>query len=171
MFVSPQETLKQIEIKKDMTVADLGSGSGGWTLPLAKIVTQGRVLAVDLQEEPLSALSGEAKAQGLRNVAFIVADIENIIPGVFNESCDLVLITNVLFQTDDKQAVLKEASRILKPSGELLVVDWKPEATFGPKGNKISVPELRLLAKNVGLSLEKELEAEVYHYALLFKKA
>ena len=170
MFVSPQEILNQIELKKDAKAADLGAGSGGWTLPLAKKLDKGRVLAVDLQEEPLSALAGEAKAQGLRNISFIVADVENAIPGIADESCDFVLATNLLFQLENPADFFNEVSRILKPAGQFLLVDWKPGTGVGPQGARVAKEQAQEMAQARGFKLKRELNAQAMHYGLLFEK-
>ena len=170
MFINPSETLKQVGLKKEMTAADFGCGGGGWTLPLAKILEDGFVYAVDILEEPLSALQGKGRSLGLNNIRVIVGDIEEGVPKIADESCDFALITNVLFQIEDRMAALKEMKRILKPGGQLLIVDWLPEAAVGPKEGKISAAEVKALAAKLHLQFEKDLPSELYHYALLFVK-
>lgn len=153
-----------------MTAADFGSGAGGWTIPLAKKLEEGRVFAVDIQEEPLSALESRAKIQGISNIRKIIANVEERIPGLTGFSCDLVLITDLLFQVDDKKGVFKEAKRILKPGGRILVVEWIPGVSLGPKEGAPSKEEVKEIAQKLGLLLEKEFKAGDYHYGLVFKK-
>ena len=153
-----------------MTAADFGSGSGGWAIPLAIKLEDGRVFAIDIQEEPLSALEGKAQLQGISNIRKIVANVETKILGVQDLSCDLVLVTDLLFQIEDKEAVFREAKRVLKRGGKVLVVEWNVEASLGPSEGKVSQEELKAIAKNLGLSLEKEFKAGDYHYGLVFSK-
>ena len=154
-----------------MTAADFGSGAGGWTIPLAKKLEEGRVFAIDIQEEPLSALESRAKIQGISNIKKIVANVEERILGLAGFSCDLVLITDLLFQVDDKKGVFEEAKRVLKPAGRILVVEWAPEASLGPAGdNRVSQKEVKEIAQKLGFLLEKEFKAGDYHYGLVFKK-
>lgn len=170
MFVNPAETLKQLNLTKEMTAIDVGAGSGGWTLPLAKILEDGFVLAVDILEEPLSALQGKARHAGLTNVRPVLGDIEQGLPQVANESCDFALVTNVLFQLEDRPAAFKEIARVLKPSGQLLVVDWLPEAGFGPKEGRLPASQVKALASQANFTFSQELPVELYHYGLLFTK-
>jgi len=65
VFVNPIQILDQIGLKSTMIAADFGSGSGGWAIPLAQKLEDGQVFAVDIQEEPLSALEGRVKLQGI----------------------------------------------------------------------------------------------------------
>ena len=87
-FVDPIKILNQVELKAEMMAADFGSGSGGWTIPLAKILEKGLVFAVDIQEEPLSALSGKAKLEHISNIKKIIANVEEKITGIPDLSCD-----------------------------------------------------------------------------------
>ena len=170
-FVNPTEVLNKIKLKSDMIAADFGCGSGGWVIPLAKKLEEGRIYAIDIQEEPLSALGSKLKIEGIQNVKKILSDIEiengSKVPAL---SCDLVLITNLLFQTEKKKQIFKEAARILKPRGKILVVDWKPESSLGPEQGRVSPEEVKALAEEFKLKLKKEFSAGDYHYGLVFEK-
>lgn len=169
-FINPSEIINQIKPKKAAIAADFGCGSGGWVIPLAKRLENGRVFAIDIQEEALSALEGKIKLHNLVNIKKILADVEKNIPEIKNSTCDLVLFTDLLFQLDNKEAVFKEASRILKPKGVLLVVDWDAGAVFGPKQGKVSPEQVKELANQNGFQPEDQFKAGGYHYALLFTK-
>jgi ubiquinone/menaquinone biosynthesis C-methylase UbiE len=168
-FLNPETVLKQLRLQKSMVAADFGSGSGGWVIPLAKKLEEGKVFAIDILEEPLSALSSKAKTEKLFNIQTIRSDIEKT-SKMISESCDLVLMTNLLFQIDDKKQILEEAKRVLKKSGMVLVVDWKADNVFGPKEGRVSSDEVKKFAEEVGLKFEKEFEAGPHHYGLVFIK-
>lgn len=168
-FLNPNEVLKNLELKKNMIACDFGCGAGGWVLPLAKKLEEGKIYAIDILAEPLSALQSKAKSEKLPNIEVIKADIEKGTPLTSN-SVDLVLMTNLLFQVDNKKQVLEEAKRILKPGGELLVVDWLEKAPLGPKEDRVSAKEVKEIAKELDFKLEKEFEAGLYHWGLIFKK-
>lgn len=172
MFVNPNNVLTKLGLRKDMQAADLGCGSGGWVLPLSRTLEDGFVFAVDIQEEPLSALEGKAKHEGLRNIRTITADLEKGTEKIPAGSCDLVILANILFQVEDRNAVFMAAIRILKSGGKLLVVDWKENSTVGPKQGKFPMQEVEVIAKNIGLKQAQNLEQEtgVYHYGLVFTK-
>ena len=170
-FINPEEVLDELDIEKQMLAADLGCGAGGWAIPLAKKLTRGRVYAFDIQEEMISALKSKAKLLRVFNIETILCDLEAR-EGVKlrDESMDIVLVTNILFQVENKEKILKEAARILKKEGQLLVVDWKKNSPFGPKGKRVSSKEVIKMAEQLGLKLKKEFEAGDYHYALIFTK-
>jgi len=172
MFVDPNNVLSKLGLRDFMKAADFGCGSGSWVLPLAKILEEGAVFAVDVQQEPLSALTGKAKHEGLQNITTIVADLEEKIPNIKDDSLDLVIIANTLFQVENKTAILSEAKRVLKKGGKLLIVDWKTEVSLGPKQGRISKVDTVALAQHEGFAPDRDLEQEtgIYHYGLVFAK-
>ena len=169
-FVNPKNILKQIGLRADMTAADFGSGSGGWAIPLAMLLKDGIVLAVDVQEGPLSALESKARLEGVSNIKKITGNVETKVLEIRESSCDIVLITDLLFQVDEKEEVFKEARRVLKPEGKVLVVEWSLDSLLGPKAGRVSEEEIKSISQRLGFKLEKEFTAGDYHFALLFKK-
>jgi ubiquinone/menaquinone biosynthesis C-methylase UbiE len=162
-----------------MIAADFGSGSGGWVLPLAKKLEEGKIYALDILEEPLSALKARAKLEKISNIEIIRADVEERTP-LSSNSTDLVLMTDLLFECEDKKIVLEEGKRVLKPGGFLLVVDWKKNASFGPEKGRVSPDEVKKIAEEIGLKMKKpsirakpgaeEFEVGIYHWGLMFTK-
>jgi ubiquinone/menaquinone biosynthesis C-methylase UbiE len=169
VFLNPAQTLKELTLVKDMTAVDLGCGSGGWVLPLAKILELGKVYAIDLLEAPLSALRSKAQAQKILNIETKLADIEKGI-NLPSASCDIVLMTNLLFQCEDKRGVLVEAQRILRKEGQILIVDWEKDAPLGPKEERASKEEIKQISQGLGLKTNKEFKASAYHYGLVLVK-
>jgi ubiquinone/menaquinone biosynthesis C-methylase UbiE len=167
-FLNPEKVLDQLELRKNMVAADFGSGSGGWVIPLAKILEKGKVFAIDILEEPLSALNGKAKLEKVFNIKTIRADIEKG-SGLLEEVCDLVLMTNLLFECEDKKKVLEEGKKVLKPGGKILVVDWIKDNPLTPEIEWLDFEEIKRMAEELNLKLEKEFEAGSYHYGLIFK--
>ena len=160
---------QQLQLKRNMTAADFGCGSGEWALALAKILDHGKVWAVDLLEEPLSAARSRTKIAGLQNIEFVKSDIEKLIPRLPENALDLVLMTNLLFQVGDIGAVFGEAKRVLKPGGKVMVIDWKESARVGP-AEKLPPEKVREVAGRAGFELIGEFDAGNFHYGLIFEK-
>ncbi len=170
-FLNPNEVLKQLKLRENMVAADFGSGSGGWVMPLAKILEEGKVYAIDILEEPLSALKSRANLGKFFNIEMVKSDVERVNGSkLMASTCDLVLMTNLLFECEDKKNVLEEGKRVLKEGGKILVVDWKIDAPKGPVEGRISAKDVKNMAKDLGLKLKKEFEAGAYHYGLIFGK-
>ncbi|KKU17410.1 MAG: Methylase involved in ubiquinone/menaquinone biosynthesis [Candidatus Azambacteria bacterium GW2011_GWE2_46_45] len=115
----------------------------------------------------------KAKSEGLFNVETIWANLEakggSKLP---DDSQDLVMIANVLFQSTMKSNILSEAKRILSPAGKLAVIDWRPDAKgVGPEeGYRLSPQECVKIASELGFKLDKEFVAGAYHWGLIFTK-
>ncbi len=168
-FLNPSKILDELDLKEDMVAADFGSGSGGWAIPLAKRLEEGKVYAIDILEEPLSALESRAKLQKILNIETIRADVESGTK-LLSESCDLVLMTNLLFQCEDKKGVMAEGKRVLKKGAKLFVVDWKQDALLGPREGRVSADDVKKIAEDLGSKMAKESSAGSHHYGLIFEK-
>lgn len=173
-FLHPERIIAYLDVRPGMAVADFGAGGGYFSLPLARAVgDQGKVYALDIQKSALDLIRSRAGLEHRLNLETIWADLEldagSRLPG---SSCDLVIVANILFQVEDKRAVLQEAKRVLKTGGQLVVLEWD-EAPFpaGPP-QELKVPKVlaRRLALEVGFEAEKEFAAGSHHYGLLFKK-
>ncbi|OGD31128.1 hypothetical protein A2W39_03320 [Candidatus Azambacteria bacterium RIFCSPHIGHO2_01_46_10] len=173
-FIHPEEIIKELNLKPGIKIADFGSGSGVFTILLAKaIAPEGKIYALDVLKETLDVIQTKAKSEGLFNVETIWANLEakggSKLP---DDSQDLVMIANVLFQSTMKSNILSEAKRILSPAGKLAVIDWRPDAKgVGPEeGYRLSPQECVKIASELGFKLDKEFVAGAYHWGLILTK-
>ena len=172
-FLHPEETVKQLNIKKWMKVADFGCGAGYFTLPIAKRLShESRVYAVDVLETALESVRSRAKLQGLFNVETIRCNLEaSNGTGLSDKSIDLVLLANILFQSPKKVDIIKEAKRVLKEGGEMAIIDWKPDQSMGPaKDFIVSLGAVKKIVEDEGLRFKRELRVDKYHWGLVFEK-
>ena len=171
----PEDIIESLDIYGPMRIADFGAGAGHMALSAAKKLSDaGTVYALDIQEGPLEALRARALEANFENIKTIRADLERDRgSGLRDELVDAVFIANILFQAPDKKAILKEAFRILKKRGTLLIVEWNPEHKdgLGPKQH-MRIPKQTLVesAESIGLSIIKQINLADHHYALVCKK-
>ena len=171
-FLNPNQALDELELSSEMIAVDFGSGSGGWAIPLAKRLRNGKVFAIDVLSEPLSALKSKAKTEEVFNIQTICSDVEKKGGSKLGENqVDLVLMTNLLFQAENKKAIFEEARRILRKGGKVLVVDWLAKTFLGPEKGRVSVSEVKKTAKESGFKPEKEFKAGAQHYGLIFERS
>lgn len=168
-FLNPKKILETIPLKEDMIACDLGSGSGGWTIPLAKMLNKGIVYAVDILDNVLSALKGKAETERVVNIRTILSDVEKGVK-ISDSTIDFVLLSNILFQVDNKEIVLNETNRLLKSGGIALIIDWKEDSPIGLKDRRVSFNDIRTIINSLGFKTEKEFDAGKYHWAILIKK-
>ncbi len=174
MFSDPVKNIEACGVQAGMDIADLGAGSGFYTLAAAKaLVATGKVYAVDAQKDLLTKLKNQATRDGLYNVEIVWGNIEkekgtNLREGMI----DLALICNVLFQVEDRSGTIAEIKRILKPGGRVLVVDWTD--AFGGIGphpkSVITKAAAQEMFEKAGFSLDREISAGSHHYGMIMKK-
>ncbi len=168
MPITPEKIINNIEIKEGASVADFGCGSGGFTISVAKKVKNGKIYAIDLSEKSLSVLKRKLEAEKIYNVRLVLSDIEKGVD-LKEEFIDLVIVANLLFQVEDKEKIIKEAYRVLRKEGELLIVDWKKGEVVGIK-QKALPEEVKNIALKASFKTDKEFDVLPYHYVILFKK-
>jgi len=174
-FSDPQKNIEQLHIREGMRVADLGAGTGAYTIAAARAAgDSGKVYAVEVQKDLLQKISNEAAGAGLHNIEVVWGDIEE--PGgtkVRDHAVDAAIVSNVLFQAEDKGGVLREAGRILIPGGMLLVIDWVDSfGGLGPHPEEVLTQErAKKLCLESGFAHERDISAGSHHYGMVFKKS
>ncbi len=139
----PALFLQRLPLQPGQTVLDLGSGPGFWTLPLAEIVgPEGRVWAMDASQEMLATLAERNPPPQVRTVLGEAPHIP--LP---DASVDLAWAAFFLHEVALPAALLAEVARVLRPGGQVAILEWLPGAAgrHGPGRADRIAPE-RLLA-------------------------
>ncbi len=133
VWLPPADVLGALAVHAGETVVDVGAGTGFLTVPLAHTVgPNGIVYALDAQDQMLQWIAAKIDKAGLTNIVLVHADATTTtLP---QSSCDLYLTANVWHELEDREAVLAEARRVLKPAGRIAILDWRPdvERVAGP---------------------------------------
>ncbi len=174
-FVRPEEIVKKyFGLRAGDVAADFGAGSGHYVFPVAKIVRDsGVVYAVDIQKDLLEKIKSRAHEEGLKNVEIVWSDLDKPEGSRLAEgSADLIIISNLLFQVENKEEVVKEAFRALKKGGRAAVIDWSDSfGGLGPrKEDVMDKEECKKLFLENGFVLNDEFDAGAHHYGFIFKK-
>ena len=153
MEEAPERALDALAIRTGATVADVGAGSGYFTIRLsARVGESGRVLATDLQPEMLALLRTRLADRHVTNVTLIQGTADD--PKLPAASLDLVLLVDVYHELSAPQAMLHHIRDSLKPDGRLVLLEYRKEDPAMPIKieHKMSVAEARA-----------EVEAERFH--------
>ncbi len=178
MFADPKKILESVDLSPGATVVDLGSGVGHYSLAAAKLVAQGdtpdhegKVYAVEVQKQLLDRLQADAQQQKIHNIHVIWGDLEKLRGTKLADGvADLAIISNVLFQLEQREVFSQEVSRIVKPRGRVLCIDWTSVPLGTPKTQQITKAQAIELFEKVGFALEKEIDAGGQHYGLILRK-
>ncbi len=166
---NPETILSAFEVGRSMVLADIGCGTGYFSLPAAKVVgPEGRVYGVDMQEEMLWSLQARLLKEGVRNVLPVLS-LEEVVP-LPDSSVDAVLLVNTLHELAG-EGTLKEAHRILRSGGFLAVVDWKKEPMeMGPPlEHRLSLEEAKDRLSSRGFMVQ-EVAVGALHYGVRAEK-
>ena len=173
-FAHPPRNVEALGIERGMIVADFGSGSGAYALLIAeKLAGTGHIYAIDVQKDLLRRTHNEAQKRKLSALSILWGDLENHGGSKLADvSVDLVLISNLLFQAENKETLLAEAFRILRATGQLAMIDWSDSFEgMGPEKKDVVNKEKALtLVRANGFELEREFAAGAHHWGLILRK-
>jgi len=152
-------------------VADIGAGSGWFTIRLARRVgPQGLVYAEDVQPEMINAITRRVQREGLTNVRAVRG--QNSDPRLPPGSLDAVLVVDAYHEVEDRGTMLANLARALKPQGRIGVIDFKLDGTGpGPAPDERVSPDVVVKdAAKAGLRLVRQEPFLQYQYFLIFGK-
>lgn len=126
------ETIAKLKIKPGAEIADIGAGSGLYSVPLAKAASPGGVVyAVDIEQGLLNHIAMRAKELQVTNVQTVLGKFTD--PNLPSTQIDLAFINDVLHHIEDRSGYLRSLARYMKPSGRVVIIDFYPE--LGPHKN------------------------------------
>lgn len=174
-LIDPAKILEKLNLTAGMRVADLGCGrTGHITFQLAPLVGErGVVYALDIMKDVLESIRSQARAGGFANIQTIWSDLENIgAASVPEHSLDAGFLMNVLFMLKKRADALKEAARLIKKDGYLVIVDWvKKIGPLGPSPEQMINPSvLKDVAAKEGFDFIEEVPIGDFHFCNIFKK-
>jgi ubiquinone/menaquinone biosynthesis C-methylase UbiE len=163
----PEAILQMAGLKAGQTLADIGCGDGFFALPAARMVgPAGMIFASDINVEALAELQRKAETEKLQNICIRAGGAEEL---VLCENCaDIVFLGMVLHDFRDPAAVLKNALKMVKPSGKLIDLDWEKTATpIGPPTSiRFDRPLASQMIEQAGFKVEWVESSGQFHYLI-----
>jgi len=153
------------------TVADIGAGTGYFTVRLAaRVGPGGRVYANDLQPEMLRMLGARLQRERISNVTLVQGSVDD--PKLPAGSVDLVLMVDVYHELSEPQKMLRAIRAALKPSGRLVLLEYRKEDPAVPikEEHKMTVAEAKLEVEDEGFRLSNVDERLPRQHILIFSK-
>lgn len=164
----PVELLTEVAgVSAGMVCVDLGSGTGVFALPMAKIVgKEGAVYAVDNSRDMLDYIASASPGPQFRMVEADVSDT-----GLPTGIADFCLAAFVLHELSDPSTALKEAHRLLTTGGKIAIVEWRMDSRIGPPQDvKISPDRARELLLTSGFDPGQDRNWSINHYVIVGRK-
>ena len=120
------EVIAKLGLKPGDIVADIGSGSGAFSIPFAKAVApNGIVYAVDIDQEMLNYVAEQAKKEGVTNLRTVLGEYND--PKLPVHDVDVAFFHRVLHMIQNRQLYLNNTAPYLKPDGRIVIIDKNPE--------------------------------------------
>ncbi|MEZ4409831.1 MAG: class I SAM-dependent methyltransferase [Polyangiales bacterium] len=136
----PDEVIRALSLAPDARVADIGAGTGYFSVRIAPLVPQGRVWAVDLEPALLRHVRERAASGRINNLFPVLATpTDAMIP----ERVDVVLVVDTYHHIEGRTEYFRGLTTSLRPGGRVVIVDYTREAPEGPP------PEMRLTPEQV----------------------
>jgi SAM-dependent methyltransferase len=159
----PDLVVESLKLPTDAIVADLGSGPGAFTLPLARACPEGIVYAVDVEPRQLDALRERVARARIANVVPVLAGHDD--PFLPPLHIDLILIVDTYHHLSDRVAYFERLRRALRPGGRLAIVEAKPgDLPVGPPAHhKLPEGTRPQELRAAGWRLVERLDTHAYH--------
>ena len=167
----PDRALDALGALTGLTVADVGAGSGYFTVRLAaRVGPDGRVYANDLQPEMLKMLAARLSRERISNVTLIQGSADN--PRLPANAIDLILMVDVYHEFSAPQEMLRAMRAALKPGGRLVLLEYRKEDPGVPirVEHKMSIAEARLELEAEGFTLSRVDDRLPRQHILIFTK-
>jgi SAM-dependent methyltransferase len=168
----PDQVMDALGIAENTVVADLGAGSGWFTIRLARRVgPNGRVYAEDIQRQMIDAIERRVKREGLRNVTPHLGKPSD--PGLPAGQLDAALIVEAYYEMEAPVVLLRNVARSLKPRGRVGIVNFTKEG-FGPgppMDERVEPSTVIRDAEAAGLRVVARPDFLPFQYMLVFERA
>ncbi|OFW04974.1 MAG: hypothetical protein A3G20_08820 [Acidobacteria bacterium RIFCSPLOWO2_12_FULL_59_11] len=120
------EVIAKLQLKPGDIVADIGSGSGSFSIPMARaIAPNGTLYAVDIDQKMLDYVSEKAKKEGVTNIRTVLGEYDD--PKLPVKDVDVAFFHRVLHMIEHRQAYVNATAKYLKPDGRIVVIDKNRE--------------------------------------------
>jgi len=165
----PHEVIRALALKPDAVIADIGSGTGYFSVRFAHMVPKGRVYGVDTEPDMVKYLAARAKREGMDNVIAVAGT-----PGDprLPEKADLIILVDVYHHVENRDRYFSKLRDSLKLGGRIAIIDFRMDSPEGPpKAARIAPSQVKAELKRAGYALDREHGFLPNQYFLVFRPA
>jgi ubiquinone/menaquinone biosynthesis C-methylase UbiE len=166
----PDRVIKSLNLKSTDVVADIGAGTGYFSFRISPVVSQGKVLAVDVQPEMIKVLNGLKRDRKISNVQPIQGTITN--PNLPTAAVDLVLMVDTYHEFSHPREMMQAIVKCLKPGGRVVLLEYRGEDPNVPikPVHKMTQDQVRKEMAAVQLIWKETKDFLPYQHLLIFVK-
>jgi precorrin-6B methylase 2 len=167
---APSKAIAALGIAPGAVVADVGAGSGYYTVRLAQVVgPTGRVVATDLQPGMLDLIRAKVERQGLTNVTLVQGRADD--PTLPAASFDLIVLVDVYHELASPQIFVRKLREALKPGGRLVLIEFRLEDPRVPirEVHKMSVSQVRQELGADGFQIDRVIDVLPWQHIIVLK--
>ena len=162
--------IKNMRIKLNDTIADIGAGSGYHAFRMAPLAKKGLVYAVDIQEEMLMAIEKSKESRKIRNIETILGSEKGVhLP---KNSVDKILMVDVYHEFNFPSEMIASMKNALKPNGQLFLIEYRDEDSKVPikKIHKMTEKQAVKEMEAAGFKLKENIENLPWQHCMVFVK-
>jgi precorrin-6B methylase 2 len=165
-----EQIVKSMKLKPDMVVADIGAGTGYYTFRMAKRVTNGKVYAVEIQDELINMLNKKKTETSADNVEVVRGDTLSVnLPA---NAIDMAVLVDVYHELLWPREIIESVNKSLKSDGKILLVEYRgedPQVRIRPL-HKTTVAQLTREMLANGFVLDRQIDTLPIQHFLLFRR-
>ncbi|MSQ72447.1 MAG: class I SAM-dependent methyltransferase [Betaproteobacteria bacterium] len=165
----PHEVIQALALKPDAVIADIGAGTGYFSVRFANMASSGRVYGVDTEPDMVKYLGERAKREKHANLVAVAGTPDD--PRL-PEKVDLIVLVDVYHHVEHRERYFRKLRDSLKPGGRVAIIDFRPESKEGPpKAARIASERVVSELKGAGYTLTEEHAFLSRQYFLIFRPA
>ncbi len=163
----PHEVILSLALKPDAVIADIGSGTGYFSVRFAHMVPEGRVYGVDTEPDMVKYLAERTKREGLKNLIAVTGT-----PGDprLPEKVDLIIMVDTFHHIENRDRYFRRLHDSLKPGGRIAIIDFRMDSPKGPpKSARLTPEDVQAELNGAGYALVQEHTFLPDQYFLIFQ--
>jgi cyclopropane fatty-acyl-phospholipid synthase-like methyltransferase len=164
----PGKVIAALHLKPGQVVADIGAGTGYFTVRLARSAAAPKVYGVDIEPSMVAYIRERAAKEGLKNVIAVQASLDD---ARLPESVDVVLIVDTYHHIGNRVVYFRKLAKSLKPGGRVAIIDFKADSPEGPPQEFRFPPEkVKAEMGEAGYVLAEQLDFLPRQQFLIFRR-
>ena len=162
----PDDVIAALKLPKDAVVADVGAGTGYFSVRLARALPEGKVVAVDVESDMVRHVQMRAEKEGLKNLTARITPMDR---ADVDAGTDVVLVVDTYHHIAGRTAYFAALKDKLSPRGRVVIVDFRPDSERGPpKDHKIAADAVTKEFDAAGFVLVEHHDFLPDQYVLVF---